>query len=839
MSELLVVPLKKPSEVDVVKPLKNLIQSSYSGNDAANASDHSESINEFSKLRNSAIWKAFEKYESSLDILYGYYDQLCSLEAKIPVHELQIPFKWKDAFDKGSIFGGRISLTLTSLAYEKECVLFNIAALQSAVAASQSTDSDDGLKMATKLLQQAAGIFAHLRGVTPFAIPQEPTPDLNPETLQVLSNLMLAQAQEIFVMKAIKDSMKDLIIAKLACQCEELYAEALRGLQKDSLRSIWDKDWVATIAGKQAGFHAITQFYQSLVCRNNKAVGEEIARLQNAVELFKAAQSRSGKPSLYEEFASRAQRHLTESKKDNDFIYNEIIPDVKTLEGPGKAQLAKASAFTTPLSPNSKDLFADLVPVALHQAISASDARKNEIVNGEVMRLRESTQNLNGILASLNLPAAIEITSGNALPQSVLDKAKDIREKGGIENLRTLINDLPESLKRNQEILDESDRILNEEAEADTRLRTQFKEKWTRTPSDKLTEMFRSNAAKYREIIRNATTADKTVRDTFDKHSHGMELLSKSESELENACPVSSGGNISNCHSVQELRKLMDNVDTIKAEREVIESELKSATVDLKEQFLSALAQDGAINEPNISIGTIGKALAPLREQVNDSIARQESLVQQIQSAHQAFVNETGGGSGSRDTFLSELASAYDAFTTLQNNLKEGTKFYNDLTQLLITFQNKVSDFCFARKTEKDELMKSLTEESSRMSSAPSGPPVPSYGATTGGSSAPSQPPAQPTGSIPYPSQIQGMPVPYQATPQAPYPTYVAPMPQSFNPYATLPYPANAYNYQNFPQGPQNYGTYPGSYGQQPQQPGGYPHPPPQGYPQAPNWPPQ
>lgn len=70
MSELLVVPLKKPSEVDVVKPLRNLIQSSYAND--ANAVDHSEAINEFSKLRNTAIWKAFEKYESSLEILYGY-----------------------------------------------------------------------------------------------------------------------------------------------------------------------------------------------------------------------------------------------------------------------------------------------------------------------------------------------------------------------------------------------------------------------------------------------------------------------------------------------------------------------------------------------------------------------------------------------------------------------------------------------------------------------------------------------------------------------------------------------------------------------------------------------
>lgn len=36
-----------------------------------------------------------------------------------------------------------------------------------------------------------------------LSIQQDPTPDLNPDTLGALSNLMLAQAQEIFVHKAI------------------------------------------------------------------------------------------------------------------------------------------------------------------------------------------------------------------------------------------------------------------------------------------------------------------------------------------------------------------------------------------------------------------------------------------------------------------------------------------------------------------------------------------------------------------------------------------------------------------------------------------------------------
>lgn len=52
------------------------------------------------------------------------------------------------------------------------------------------------------------------------------------------------------------------------------------------------------------------------------------------------------------------------------------------------------------------------------------------------------------------------------------------------------------------------------------------------------------------------------------------------------------------------------------------------------------------------------------------------------QEAHAKFVAETGSTAGGRENMLSQLASAHDAFRDLQNNLKEGTKFYNDLTQV-------------------------------------------------------------------------------------------------------------------------------------------------------------
>jgi hypothetical protein len=41
------------------------------------------------------------------------------------------------------------------------------------------------------------------------------------------------------------------------------------------------------------------------------------------------------------------------------------------------------------------------------------------------------------------------------VPQSVLDKARQVQEQGGMQQLDKLINDLPELLSRNREILDE------------------------------------------------------------------------------------------------------------------------------------------------------------------------------------------------------------------------------------------------------------------------------------------------------------------------------------------------------------------------------------------------
>lgn len=96
------------------------------------------------------------------------------------------------------------------------------------------------------------------------------------------------------------------------------------------------------------------------------------------------------------------------------------------------------------------------------------------------------------------------ISLGDEVPQSVRDKAKAVADAGGMTALKKLMDELPELLTRNTEILDECERMLKEERESDEQLKAQHKDKWNRTPSGQLTGTFNTNATKYRTIINNA-----------------------------------------------------------------------------------------------------------------------------------------------------------------------------------------------------------------------------------------------------------------------------------------------------------------------------------------------
>ncbi|XP_004635316.1 programmed cell death 6-interacting protein isoform X1 [Octodon degus] len=872
MATFISVQLKKTSEVDLAKPLVKFIQQTYPSGGEEQA-QYCRAAEELSKLRRTALGRPLDKHEGALETLLRYYDQICAIEPKFPFSENQIclTFTWKDAFDKGSLFGGSVKLALASLGYEKSCVLFNCAALASQIAAEQNLDNDEGLKIAAKHYQFASGAFLHIKETVLSALNREPTVDISPDTVGTLSLIMLAQAQEVFFLKATRDKMKDAIIAKLANQAADYFGDAFKQCQyKDTLpKYFYFQEVFPVLAAKHCIMQANAEYHQSVLAKQQKKFGEEIARLQHAAELIKTVASRYDEYVNVKDFSDKISRALTAAKKDNDFIYHDRVPDLKDLDSIGKATLVKSTPVNVPISQKFTDLFEKMVPVSVQQSLAAFNQRKADLVNRSIAQMREATTLANGVLASLNLPAAIEDVSGDTVPQSILTKSTSVIEQGGIQTVDQLIKELPELLQRNREILDESLRLLDEEEATDNDLRAKFKERWQRTPSNDLYKPLRAEGTNYTTVLDKAVQADGLVKERYQSHRDTISLLCKPEPELNAAIPSANPAKtMQGSEVVNVLKSLLTNLDAVKKERENLENDLKSVNFDMTSKFLTALAQDGVINEEALSVTELDRIYGSLTTKVQESLKKQEELLKNIQVSHQEFskMKQSNNEANLREEVLKNLATAYDNFVELVANLKEGTKFYNELTEILVRFQNKCSDIVFARKTERDELLKDLQQSIAREPSAPS-IPTPAYQSTPAGGHAPApptpaprtmppskpQPPARPpppvlpanrapsatasapvaagnaTPAPPVPSQTPGSaPLPQAQGP--PYPTYPGypgycqmPMPMGYNPYAygqyNMPYPP--VYHQSPGQAP-----YPGP--QQPSYP--FPQPPQQSY---------
>ncbi|KXJ05841.1 Programmed cell death 6-interacting protein, partial [Exaiptasia diaphana] len=130
---------------------------------------------------------------------------------------------------------------LSSSAYEKICLLFNIGALQSQIASAQNLNSEDGVKLAAKMFQNASGSFQMLKDMVFPQLHQVPTPDLSLEMLNALSSVMLAQGQESIWHKTENDKMKSAIIAKVAAQTSDLYREAHQACEVTNVKQQLEK----------------------------------------------------------------------------------------------------------------------------------------------------------------------------------------------------------------------------------------------------------------------------------------------------------------------------------------------------------------------------------------------------------------------------------------------------------------------------------------------------------------------------------------------------------------------------------------------------------------------
>ncbi len=202
-------------------------------------------------------------------------------------------------------------------------MLYNLAALYSQLALSLNRTTSEGLKSASNYFCLAAGVLSHLKSNLLPDLRGIPPEDMDEMTLESLEQMLLAQAQECFWQKAVKDGLKDASIAKLAAKVSDFYSDAADfAIKSDAISS----EWIHHMHAKHHHFAAAAQYRAARDCLEKRKYGEEVARLRDSLSCVNEAlkESRYLNRIVLADLnglKSRVQDELRRSEKDNDMIY--------------------------------------------------------------------------------------------------------------------------------------------------------------------------------------------------------------------------------------------------------------------------------------------------------------------------------------------------------------------------------------------------------------------------------------------------------------------------------------------------------------------------------------
>lgn len=131
--------------------------------------------------------------DTSVATLQAYYAQVNRLHGIFPINtdHIRIAFTWHDAFRPTK------KSTEMDLNFERAGVLFNIGAVKSNIAASADRTSAEGMKLACREFQLAAGLFKHLRCHVVSQLNCSLPSELTEEGLLMVENIMLAQVRVV------------------------------------------------------------------------------------------------------------------------------------------------------------------------------------------------------------------------------------------------------------------------------------------------------------------------------------------------------------------------------------------------------------------------------------------------------------------------------------------------------------------------------------------------------------------------------------------------------------------------------------------------------------------
>ncbi|KAL5120499.1 pH-response regulator protein palA/rim20 [Pleosporales sp. CAS-2024a] len=721
-SNILFLPFRRSHSVSLTDAIKQYISSKYDQHPDMFAHD----LEKVEKLRSQAT-HAQEPHPSNIPKLQQYAAQLVWLSGKFPV-DIGVEFPWYPALG----YNTNRPTSRNNLRFELANITFNLAAMYSQLAMSSNRSTPDGLKLAANNFCMAAGVLSHLCNAILPELRTEPPEDMDVRTLESLEKLMLAQGQECFWQKAVKDGLKDATIAKLAARVSDLYDEAREaGIQSDSISS----EWIHHMNAKHHHFAAAAQYRAACDCLEKRKYGEEVARLRDSLACVNEAlkeQRYINKLVLADlnGLKNRVSEDLKRAEKDNDMIY--LLPvtpkaELKILDRANMVvsrvpkEVAESNSMLGERGELGPALFSKLVPYSVHLAASIYVDRRDRLVNNTIIEeLEELTNKIHEVLRELNLPGSLQaLEKPLGLPPGLSAHAEEIRQQNGIDRLLRSMEDTKKLMYSDQAIYHEGVDILKAEASEDEAARRKYgTEQWTRPVAEQAAPKLYAQIKEIDGYFKAATSSDNIVKTKLKENEHFIQLLSGPDHELENYVP--SGRRPAITGDVEreagKLRGYFNEVSRLesrrrrkvealrtKAKQDDINPELLREAARLEREYpmqtIEAVQFEGLFDK-RLEMYDADQDMIRVEE------AEQAECIKRLKDANTAFLVARRGDQSTkkREQALQNLENAYFKYKEIISNLDVGRKFYNDLAKIVSRFRDDARSFAYQRKSEASQI---------------------------------------------------------------------------------------------------------------------------------------
>ncbi|KAJ3225504.1 bck1-like resistance to osmotic shock [Clydaea vesicula] len=746
-SPLLSPSMKSTDQVDFIAPFSTYIQNAYQ----EDPSKYLGEINTLNKLRIDMTDAGNDL--TGRDILYRYYGQLDLLDLRFPIDEknIKISFNWYDAFTG-------VEVSQYSVAYEKACVIFNIATVCAKIAQSQNRFEPAQLKLSFNYLQCAAGLYNYINDNFLHA----PSVDLSRDSIKAIVDIMLAQAQECFIEKVLMEKKKGSIVSKLAAQCSNMYSVAGDGMQEESVKGQFDKHWFEIVKIKAKYFQALAHYHKTLNDKSQK-YGEDIAHLTVgetlAKEAYKAAQSfgsggffksedQTSASSALMECTKVLLNLLTERKvssiKDNDLIYHDLVPNLDTLNPIEKVNATKQLAFADICQngasdiPNiiGPDIFQKLVPLSVHESSSMYSEEKAKILRSQQNIVDAANQELQATLDSMNVVSTLDKLKkslkngmdnyGLHLPNEALGWCSKVRGEGAA-NIDELAGVVEVLKKRIAETMDECGLQLDKEQHDCETLRSKYLDKWTQPVSATLTSKMRQDLNQNRNTFEKAKSTDsqlfsrildsQPVIDILKRPIEEVEAVfaSKVLEQKESSTLIDGDGFnvLGEQVMIEKLEGLVHRLQLLKKERNEVLNELKEK---IHNDDISSLLLLNKNRESQVFQAELVK-FKTQTQKISNTLNQQKQLLSEASKEIEKLVQTsvTFKNLEKKESkiylVLKEWKKGFDLYKEALEGLTNGVEFYSNLQEIIESLKKEIFKFVNNRTEERVLLIKRIDDQ--------------------------------------------------------------------------------------------------------------------------------